>query len=287
MLVGKNHAIRRRAIVGLLLAASLTLLTLSFRQGSSGVIGAIQRGALSVTAPFSGAGHRVTRPFVDGWHWATGLVDARSENERLTRALAAAGASNVQIAELRQKVARLESLLHYQRSVSYRTVSGAVIAQSPTAYLRHITIDVGSGQGVHVDDPVVAPAGEGGGLVGRVASTTANASDVLLISDPSSSVTARVLNGTAKGLVEPSAGDPGVLQLSDVDKSERLQDGEVVVTAGWRSTKLQALLPPGIPIGNVTSHSGNDFSGFWTIQVTPFVDFGNLSDVLVLEVQRG
>ena len=53
MLLSKNRIIRRRAVVGLLLAASLTLLTLSFRQGSSGVVGEIQRDAVSVTAPFA------------------------------------------------------------------------------------------------------------------------------------------------------------------------------------------------------------------------------------------
>ena len=83
MLIGKNRFIRRRVVIGLLLAASLTLLTLSFRGGSDGVIGVIQRGALSITAPFSAATTRVTKPFVDAWNWAGGLVDARSENERL------------------------------------------------------------------------------------------------------------------------------------------------------------------------------------------------------------
>ena len=57
-------------MIGLLLAASLTLLTLSFRQGSEGAIGAIQRGALAITAPFSSATTRVTKPFVDAWNWA-------------------------------------------------------------------------------------------------------------------------------------------------------------------------------------------------------------------------
>ena len=82
MLIGKNRHLRRRAVIGLLLAASLTLLTLSFRQGSEGAIGAIQRGALTITAPFSSATTRVTKPFVDAWNWTSGLADARSENAR-------------------------------------------------------------------------------------------------------------------------------------------------------------------------------------------------------------
>ena len=80
MLIGKNRHLRRRAVIGLLLAASLTLLTLSFRQGSEGAIGAIQRGAMAITAPFSAATTRVTKPFVDAWNWTSGLVDARRKH---------------------------------------------------------------------------------------------------------------------------------------------------------------------------------------------------------------
>ena len=70
MLLSKNRVIRRRAVVGLLVAASLTLLTMSYREGSTGVVGSMQRGVVELTAPFASVAHRVTRPFVDGWHRA-------------------------------------------------------------------------------------------------------------------------------------------------------------------------------------------------------------------------
>ena len=85
MLLSKNRIIRRRAVVGLLLAASLTLLTLSFRQGSTGVVGEIQRDAVSITAPFATVAHRVTRPAVDAWNWGSGLTSARDSTEQLKR----------------------------------------------------------------------------------------------------------------------------------------------------------------------------------------------------------
>ncbi len=47
MLLSKNRVIRRRAVVGLLVAASLTLLTVSYREGSTGVVGSMQRGVAS------------------------------------------------------------------------------------------------------------------------------------------------------------------------------------------------------------------------------------------------
>src|SRR6476619_704047 len=105
MLIGKNRHLRRRAVIGLLLAASLTLLTLSFRQGSEGATGAIQRGALTITAPFSSATTRVTKPFVDAWNWTSGLADARSENQRLKDKLEIANAANQTLQQVEAELA--------------------------------------------------------------------------------------------------------------------------------------------------------------------------------------
>ena len=55
------------------------------------------------------------------------------------------------------------------------------------------------------------------------------------------------------------------------------------MTATYRTNKLQPLLPRGIPIGRVTNVSESDLSQQKTIQVTPFVDFQDLTDVLVLK----
>ena len=286
MLLAKNRVIRRRAVVGLLLAASLVLLTLSFREGSRGVIGSIQRSALSITAPFSDAAHRVTQPFVDAWDWAAGLVDARQEVERLQEEVDRAAVDTVSYQQQVEENRRLKALLNYQEATPYETVAAAVIAQFPIGYGHTVTLDVGSNDGVHLDDPVVAPAGEGAGLIGRVQHVTADACIVLLITDRDSAVTARVQGGTAKGLIVPSEGDPGVLSLELVRNDEVVSNGDVVVTAGYRSGGLSALLPPGIPIGVVSSWHLSDVSAYKTVQVTPLVDFENLSDVLVLKVQR-
>jgi cell shape-determining protein MreC len=65
--------------------------------------------------------------------------------------------------------------------------------------------------------------------------------------------------------------------------------GQVVVTAGLASNAqhLEALLPAGIPIGQVTGVSqSNESAPNKVIQVTPFVDFGSLDQVLVLKVQK-
>jgi rod shape-determining protein MreC len=292
VLIGKNRHLRRRAVIGLLLAASLTLLTLSFRQGSQGGIGAIQRGALAVTAPVSQVTTRVTQPFVDAWDWTSGLIDARSQNAELKRKLAEAAAANQKLQQLQYELAQDDSLIKFTEdskiASQYDYVGASVIRQVPNAYSQTITIDVGSSQGVAVDDPVVAPAGDSdqfAGLIGRVTAVTPGAANVQLILDADTAVSARVQGGTVHGLAMPSDGDPGVLSLKMVPQEEQVSTGQVVVTAGLQSGRLQSLLPAGIPIGQITSVSQDENFPDKSIQVTPFVDFGSLDRVLVLKVQ--
>jgi rod shape-determining protein MreC len=289
MLLSKNRIIRRRAVVGLLLAASLTLLTLSFREGSTGVVGEIQRNAVSVTAPFATVAHRVTRPGVDAWNWASGLASARDSSEQLKKLQAQYGKSQVIQSQLAEEVARLKALLHFKSTLGQtKSVAGQVLEQSPTAYQNTVTIDIGSTAGVAVNDPVVAPTQESGALVGKVVQVTGDQAVVTLLLDPQNYVTAGVQGEpNAVGLIKAASGQVGILSLELIPNAVRVKEGDIVTTAGFKSSRLASYYPPGIPIGRVSSVSGNDTTGDTkVIQVTPFADFRNITDVLVLEPRR-
>lgn len=289
MLLSKNRIIRRRAVVGLLLAASLTLLTLSFRQGSSGVVGEIQRDAVSVTAPFATVAHRVTRPAVDAWNWGSGLAGAHNSTEKLKHLQAQYGALQVQSQQNAEEVARLKALLHFRSTLGQtKSVAGQVLEQSPTAYQNTITIDIGTSAGVEVNDPVVAPTEDSGALIGKVVQVTSGQAVVTLLLDPQNYVTAGVQGEpNAVGLIKAASGQVGILSLELIPNAVHVGENDVVTTAGFKTDRLASYYPPGIPIGRVTSVSGNDTTGDTkVIQVTPFADFRNITDVLVLEPKR-
>jgi rod shape-determining protein MreC len=292
MLVSKNRVIRRRAVVGLLVLAALALLSLSYRQGSTGMVGDIQRGTSSMTAPFTTAAHRITQPFVDAWDWTGGLIDARNQSSQLERLRQDYSSLYAQNQALKQTNAHLTQLLRFKDTATvakrFPYVGASVIQQSTSAYDGTVVIDAGADRAIRPNDPVVAPTDKGGGLIGVVTACTGSTCNVRLITDQGigSGVTSQVLDTTARGSLVPSSGDPGVLSLELVPNSIPLRVGETVITAGTRNERLQALLPPGIPIGRISSVETTDTTaGFHTIQVTPFVDFGNLSSVLVLEVR--
>jgi rod shape-determining protein MreC len=289
MLLSKNRIIRRRAVVGLLLAASLTLLTLSFRQGSSGVVGEIQRDAVSITAPFATVAHRVTRPAVDAWNWASSLASARDSSEQLKQLQARYGAQQVRYNAAAEEVARLKALLDFRSTLGQtKSVAGQVLEQSPNAYQNTVTIDIGTSAGVSVNDPVVAPTQDSGALIGKVVQTTSDQAVVTLLLDPQNYVSAGVQGEpNAVGLIKAASGQVGILSLELIPNAVRVAEGDIVTTAGFKIQRLASYYPAGIPIGRVTSVSGNDTTGDTkVIQVTPFADFRNITDVLVLEPRR-
>jgi rod shape-determining protein MreC len=293
MLLSKNRIIRRRAVVGLLVLAALALLSLSYRQGSTGVVGDIQRGTSSVTAPLTTAANRVTQPFADAWNWTRGLINARNENARLRRYQQQYSALLTKWRVAQGQLTSESALLQFksQNSVAkqFPSAAASVIQQPADVYDGTVVIDAGTSSGLAVNDPVIAPGSSGGGaLIGVVSACAASTCDVRLITDQriGSAVTARVIGTSAQGSLVPSSGAPGLLSLELVANSIPLHNTQEVVTAGTRSSRLQALLPAGLPIGRISSVQTTDYSngGYHEIQVTPFVDFSNLSTVLVLKV---
>ena len=268
-------------MLGVLLLAALALITLSFREGESGPVHGVQGAIATVLRPFEIAAERVARPFRDAYSWTTEVLDARSEAERLRKENDA----------LRQDVIHNESALHentrLRRLLAYRDgptfprdysgIAAAVIARAPSAFSQQIVVSVGSADGVRLHAPVVTADG----LVGQVTRVTTGASQVTLLSDESSAVSALDIRTDAAGLVQHGQGS-SALVLSRVAKKEVVHVGDEIVSAGWRTEGLTSLYPRGIPIGSVSSVGQTDTDLYQQVQIAPYVDFSSLDAVLVL-----
>lgn len=270
---------RRRAVLTLLIIGSFLLLTVTYGQGSGGV----QRAVSTVFSPLQEVADRALKPARDFVGWFDQTFEARGENDRLrdelaeTRALAVAGQ------EARQQNAQLRKLVELDRgpllaSSAYEAVTGRVIARSPTVWYSAVTIDLGKGDGVRVDDPVIG----GDGLVGRISSAQAGSSQVSLITDQQTAVSAKVLPGGAQGVVKPDIGDPDDLILDFIDSGRRIGTGQEVVTAGWRASELNSLYPPSLPIGEVTRAPLREREASQQVHLRPYADLANLDIVQVL-----
>jgi rod shape-determining protein MreC len=269
-------------VAAVLVLISLALITVYFRESEDGTLHGAQRIGLSVAMPFEVAGERIARPFRDAWGWASDLIGAKDENEKLRK----------EVEELRQKVVqqqtavseneRLRALLHFVDGPTFPSgfdgVTTRVVGRPPSAYTQEVLIAAGSSSGVQRNDPVVTKDG----LVGLVTDVTSNGAKVTLLSDQSSAVSAVVLESGAAGIVRHGPSESSALVLDRVRKDELVTEGDLVITAGWRSGKLESLYPRGIPVGTVNSVGQQDVDLYKRIQVTPLVNFDSLAEVIVL-----
>jgi len=262
--------------MAVLLLLCVAMLTLYFRESDSGFVHGTQSAVLRVVAPLQNGTARATRPFRDAWNWSGDLFRAKSENAKLQKELEQLRAGLAKELTTQDENDQMRALLALQRGRIYpdgvRLVTARVVAHSSTAWYSTVTIDVGSGSGVQVYDPVV----NGAGLVGRVAQTYATTSQVTLITDQQSFVDAMVQPGGAQGIVSGSV--TGDVTLQYVDKNERVQEGQYVVTSGRQGS----VFVRGIPVGRVESVGRQDVELYQSISLRPFVDFRKLDLVQVV-----
>jgi len=276
--VYRKQVRRRRAVLALLVVGSFVLLTITYGRGSNG----LQSGISAVFSPVESVADRALKPARDLINWFDKTFDARGENSKLQTELALAREQGVGAQAALAENRELRKLLKLDRSGAipsgYEPVTGRVIVRSPIVWFSDVMIDLGSGDGVAVEDPVV----NGDGLVGTVTAVTGSSAKVTLIADHSSAVSAKVVPSGSQGVVKPTVGDPGDLILDFIDSTKRVGVGQPVVTAGWRSDGLYSGFPPNLPIGEVTKAPIEEQEAQQQVHLEPYADLRNLDLVQVL-----
>jgi rod shape-determining protein MreC len=280
--VYRKQVRRRRAVLALLIVGSFALLTFTYGRGSNGV----QHGVSAVFAPFQDVADRALKPARDLVNWFDKTFDAKGENDKLKTELGELRKEVVGAKSALQENRQLKGMLKLNRSGAipseYGHVAARVTFRSPTVWFADVTIDVGSGDGVAVGDPVVNGDGPEGALVGAVTAVDGGSSKVTLIADGTSNVGAKVVPLGVQGVISAKVGEPGRLILDFIDSTKTLHKGQDVVTSGWRGSGIEAKFPANIPIGKVFKASILKQEAQQQVEVEPFADLRNLDIVEVL-----
>ena len=150
-------------------------------------------------------------------------------------------------------------------------------------YSDTVTLDVGSADGIKLDETVL----NGSGFVGLVTQVSANTSTVLLASDASSVVGVQLAGSGEIGAVSgtgKSLSGSALLRLSLFDANAVLHPGQQVVTYASVGDKPQV---PGVPVGTIVSVNSSAGALTQTAMVRPAVTFTSLGVVgVVVQVPR-
>jgi rod shape-determining protein MreC len=231
------------------------------RDVAARAIAPVQAGASRIAAGVTG--------LTDGWQEISRL---REENAALHRTVDELLQETVRLRSAELENRELREQLRYTRAHdAHAFLPAEVIGLDSSALLGYAVINQGTSTGVVEGMTVQSTAG----LVGRVVSTSASTSRVLLINTPSSSVNARI-QGTPGATGRLRGQSDGRLVMDLIPQAEPVRLNDIVVTSG-----LGGALPPNVPIGRVIHIDSRDVDLFQRAIVEPFVNFRRLGHVLV------
>jgi rod shape-determining protein MreC len=277
---------RRRAVLAVFVVLSIAILTAYFGESGGGFFHTLQRGAQEAVAPVETGASRALKPARDFVGWIGDTVDAKDQNADLKkevqdlRGRLAKAETGLRDADQLKALASLHDENYFPQSTA--PVTARVIARSSTVWYSTLKIDKGSSDGLRANQPVIAA----GGLIGKLTSVTGGTSEVRLITDGQSGVSAQVFPAGVSGVVRPEVGDPEDLLLEHVESGRRVTENTLVITSGFTSSRTESLFPRGIPIGRVTKVDLDELETYQRVHVKPFADMRRIDLVQVL-TRRG
>lgn len=170
----------------------------------------------------------------------------------------------------------LRSLLDLAERAGPRYRPATVLRPGTPGSESMFIVDVGSRDGIRRGSPVVSPSG----LAGVIREVRARSAVGMDWSHPEFRASAMLADGSVYGLVENRPGrfrEEDRLLLNGVPYNEAVARGAVVVTSGL------GVFPRGIPIGRIDVQADEEGSWRKSYWLTPMVEPGAVTHVLVLE----
>lgn len=226
------------------------------------VLGPIER---AISGLFNGVG--------DLFSAVRDLRELRDRNAQLEKANQDLLTENARLKGLEDENNALKALLNFtQENPTYQYQTAAVIGRDPSPYVRFITINAGSHEGLRPGMPVVT---SGGTLVGRIDQVNLRSSKVQLLNDPSSAVNVKLQTSDVTGLASGAA--DGSLLMQYIPLDAQINQNEIALTSG-----LGGNLPRGLVVGQVASVEKRESDLFQSAHLTPAADYDRLDVLLVI-----
>lgn len=199
------------------------------------------------------------------------LISVNKENEFLKTDIARVKEENNQLKEALLLNERLNGLLAFKQDIRTTSVAANVVGIESAGWIRTVTINRGTSDGIRRDMAVITPSG----IVGRIIDVQPATSKALLVTDPRCAIDVIVQRNRIKGIAEGKGTDR--LALKYVRYEDDIQVGDILVSSG-----LGGIFPKGMVVGEVVRVEKGDDNFFMTIEVKPGADLRRLEEVLII-----
>jgi len=206
------------------------------------------------------------------WQNYIDLRNVRQQNADLEKTIDRLRLEQAALLEDAKQGQRLQGLLNFQEKYIYQTVAAQAIGSSGSEQSRVFYIDKGTSSGIARDDAVITAEG----IVGKVRDVFPSSAQVLAINDQTSGAGVILATTRTRGILRGNAN--GQTEIVDVLADNRIQKGEVVLTAGG-----DQIFPRGLPVGVVDKVVNDpERDSFIDVMVTPAAHLDRLDEVLVI-----
>jgi rod shape-determining protein MreC len=276
-----------RLLVVALVSLSLVIITLDYREGSSGPLAEAGRWTQTTMAPLQQAVSTVTRPVGDFFSGLAHLPSLERENTDLKTQVADLQNQIANAGDVQERLQTLTDLLGLKQELFPAGVPAIVIGNGVSNFEWSVTIDKGTNDGVQAGQPVVAGSATSPRLVGLVTSVTTISATVELLIDQNFAVAGRLSPSRATGLVQGQGEqDPRMDGIPQDTRIDLTTNPVQVFTVSYEINGQHGRYPPGILIGEVSSVIQSTNALETAVTVRPAVDFSALEYVLVLKTDQ-
>lgn len=224
------------------------------------------RFARSVTTTIFNTGHFT-------FSWGIDMLDLWRENKRLRlQNLKLSDQINYNNIAIRENE-RLRRLLGFRQrfSVNESVIVATVVGSDVDRVVNALIIDAGSRDGVRKNMTVITAEG----LVGRIYECYWSSSNVQIITDLRSQVSAMIENSDIYGIISWRGGSH--LVMYGLLRQNIPEIGSNVYTTGFGG-----VFPAGLLIGKVAKEPVSEVELYGSVLVEPAVDFSRIQEVLIL-----
>lgn len=267
-----------RLVAGLMVAASVTVITVDAAGGEDSPVDPVRHTVGSVVGPVETTSAAAARPLREALSYFSSNRALREEVATLSAQNSRLRTEAEQVPLDRNRLAELDGLTRTANRTGQALVAARVVGMgSMQSFSRTVTIDAGTSSGVDRDMTVL----NNDGLVGRVVSATSSTATVLLVVDTESVVGGRLGSNLEIGFLRGRGvtADRGRLDLDLVDNAASPAEGDAVVTWGSQNGRPYVA---GIPIGTVESVYSTPRELAKRAVIDPYVDFTSLDVVGVV-----
>ena len=264
-----------KTVIFVVAILAIALIFLSYNLKHETGAGLVKKVVLEAAAPVHNILSLSVKSVSNAWLRYVFLVGLEQDNRDLKKKIDELKAELILYQEGYLEAQRLNKILSLRDNHDYHFISARVIGREPSALSRTIMINKGSAHGLKVGMPVIAPAG----LVGRLTDVSWHVSKVLLLIDESSNIDGILQRTRTQGIIR-GVGSSGC-ELKYILKNQDVKEGEIVLSSG-----IGGVFPKGLLAGVISRVDRQDAGLFLKINITPFVDFSKLEEVLVLADQE-